>query len=108
MSKLITEHFHGAALRHAPDATAFAHRRAGYSILIIAQWQDPGATAENTAWARETYDRLRPHAGAGGYTNYMGDDEARARVERLSEGQVFEHELRVRAGRRLRRGAVEG
>jgi len=81
MSKLIVEHFHGAAVRRAPDATSFPHRREGYSILIIAQWQDKEVSEANIAWARETYERLRPHAGHGAYSNYMGDDEAVARVK---------------------------
>ena len=81
MSKLIVEHFHGAALRPAPTATAFPHRSAGYSILIIAQWRDDSDSERNIAWARETYDRLRPHARAGAYSNYMGDDEALSRVK---------------------------
>jgi FAD/FMN-containing dehydrogenase len=81
MSKLIVEHFHGAAIRRAPDATSLPHRRAGYSILIIAQWQDSAASERNIAWARETYERLQPHAGDGAYSNYMGDDEAFFRVK---------------------------
>jgi FAD/FMN-containing dehydrogenase len=81
MSKLIVEHPHGAALRPAPTATAFPHRSAVYSILIIAQWRDDSDTERNVAWARETYDRLLPHARAEAYSNYMGDDEALARVK---------------------------
>ncbi len=81
MSKLIVEHPHGAALRPAATATAFPHRSAGYSILIIAQWRDGADTERNIAWARETYDRLRPHASTRAYSNYLGDDEALARVK---------------------------
>ena len=47
MSKLILEHFHGAALRPKASDTALPHRDAGYSVLIIAQWRDPeGQQAE--------------------------------------------------------------
>lgn len=81
MSKLVVEHFHGAAVRHAKDATSFPHRRKGYSILIIAQWQDKAASDRNIAWARDTDERLRPHAGDGAYSNYMGGDEAFSRVK---------------------------
>ena len=80
MSKLIVEHFHGAALRPAPSDTAFPHRAAGYSILIIAQWRDGENDERNIAWARETYDRLAPHTRDGAYSNYMADDESMARV----------------------------
>ena len=59
MSKLIVEHIHGEALRPAPSATGFPHRKAGYSILIISQWRDGKQHEQNIAWARETYDLLR-------------------------------------------------
>ncbi|MCZ6592689.1 MAG: FAD-binding oxidoreductase [Alphaproteobacteria bacterium] len=80
MSKLIVEHFHGAALRPDPSDTAFPHRGAGYSILIISQWRDGESDERNIAWARETYDRLAPYARDGAYSNYMADDESMARV----------------------------
>ena len=80
MSKLIVEHFHGAALRPDPSAMAFPHRSAGYSILIISQWRDGEQNEPNIAWARETYDRLAPYSRNGAYSNYMDDDESMARV----------------------------
>ncbi|MCP4327650.1 MAG: FAD-binding oxidoreductase [Alphaproteobacteria bacterium] len=80
-SKLFVEHLHGAAVRPDPAATAFPHRGAGYSILIIAQWRDSADNARNIAWARQTYDRLMPHTRDGAYSNYMDDDEGAARVK---------------------------
>ena len=81
MSKLIVEHFHGAALEPGPSATAFPHRSAGYSILIISQWRDGNHNERNIAWAKETYDRLAPSTRDGAYSNYMDDDESMARVK---------------------------
>ena len=80
MSKLIVENFHGEALRREPSATAFPHRKAGYSILIISQWRDPRDNDANIAWAKETYDRLLPFSREGAYSNYMDDDEDTGRV----------------------------
>ena len=37
---------------------------------------DPAATAACTAWVRETYEAMKPFAGAGRYSNYLDDDEA--------------------------------
>lgn len=88
MSKLIIEHLHGEALRREPSATAFPHRSAGYSILIISQWLDSGENEKNTAWARETYELLTPHSRHGVYSNYMDDDESTARV-RAAFGDNF-------------------
>ena len=89
MSKLIIERPHGAALRRASSDTAFPHRSAGYSILILSQWLAAAHSPENTAWAKETYDRLSPHAISGAYSNYLGDDENLARVKQAF-GDNFE------------------
>lgn len=83
MSKLIVEAPHGAALRRLPSYTAFPHRSSGFSILILAQWQDPSLTEENISWARNTYDRLEGHTAPGGYSNYLGDDEKLERVKQI-------------------------
>ena len=87
-SKLFVEHFHGAALRPDPSDMAFPHRNAGYSILIISQWQDGEHNEQNIAWARETYDRLAPYTQDGAYSNYMDDDEGMTRV-RQAFGDYF-------------------
>jgi FAD/FMN-containing dehydrogenase len=79
-SKLFVEYFHGAAVRPDPSATAFPHREAGYSILIISQWCEAEQNQQNVAWARDTYDRLLPYARNAIYSNYMDDDESMARV----------------------------
>jgi hypothetical protein len=75
MSKLILEHFHGAALQPKPTDMAFPHRDPGYSVLIIAQWSDPKDNAPNIAWAKETFAALVPFIRHGAYSNYMADDE---------------------------------
>ena len=76
MGALLIEHFHGAACRVPVDATAFPHRAAGYNMLVLAQWLDPADTAACTAWARETYDAMKPFTASARYSNYLGDDEA--------------------------------
>jgi len=80
-SKLLIEHFHGAAVCPDPSATAYPHRNAGYSILIIAQWLAADHIEKNIAWAKETYDRLMPYSRNAAYSNYMDDDETMTRVK---------------------------
>jgi FAD/FMN-containing dehydrogenase len=75
MSALLLEHFHGAATRVAPTATAFPHRSVGYNFLIVSEWMDPAANATNIAWARDTYTAMSPHFGSGRYANYLNVDE---------------------------------
>ena len=76
MSALLLEHFHGQVARIAPEATAFAHRREGFNILILGQWQDPNESAACTTWVRNTIDSLQPFLATGRYVNYLADDEA--------------------------------
>ena len=82
MSKLILEHFHGAAIQPKPTDMAFPHRDPGYSVLIIAQWSDPKDNKQNIAWAKETFAALEPFTRHGAYSNYMADDEPLAGVRR--------------------------
>lgn len=75
MSAMVLEHIHGAVARVSPTDTAFAHRREAYNLLIASEWLDPAENARNIAWARQTYDAMRPYAAAARYVNYLGDDE---------------------------------
>jgi hypothetical protein len=69
-------HYHGAATRIVPAATAFAHRDPGYNLLVVAQWLDPAGTDTNIDWARETFRDLRPHLEPRCYVNNLSADDA--------------------------------
>ena len=56
--------------------TAFPHRRPGYNLLIISEWLDSAQSEACIAWARGTYDAMRPFMAQGRYVNYLGDDES--------------------------------
>ena len=73
---LVTEMFHGAVTRVPVSATAVPHREPGFNLLIIAQWTDPADTEGSIAWARETFDALRPHMADRRYVNYLSADDA--------------------------------
>ena len=75
MSVLVLEHFHGAATRVAVGDTAFPQRRESYNLLIVSQWLDPKDDEKNIAWARATYDGLRPHMARESYANYESEDQ---------------------------------
>ena len=75
MSGLLLEHIHGAATRVGVSETAFPHRREGYNFLVVSEWLDPADNARNIAWARESYDLMRPYFSRGRYVNYLGEDE---------------------------------
>ena len=75
MSGLLLEHFHGAATRVGETDTAFPHRRPGYNLLVVSEWQDPADSERNIAWARETYAAMEPSMARGRYVNYLGEEE---------------------------------
>jgi FAD/FMN-containing dehydrogenase len=75
MSGLLLEHIHGAATRIGVSETAFPHRREGYNFLVVSEWLNPDDNAQNIAWARESYDVMRPCFTPGRYVIYLGDDD---------------------------------
>ena len=80
MGALLLEHFHGAVCRTDTTAAAFPHRAEGYNLLVLAQWLDPAENARCIAWARQSYDAMKPFMAKGRYVNYLGDDEATDQV----------------------------
>ena len=80
MSRIIIDHFHGAAIRPAPESTAYPHRNEGFYILIISQWMEHKDDNINIEWTRQTFKALSPHMESGVYSNYMSDDESEARI----------------------------
>ena len=70
----------GACSRVASDATAFAYRDAKFATVIAGAWPDPADNEKNIKWARDYYQTLEPHSAAGGYINFMAEDD-QARVQ---------------------------
>ena len=70
----------GACHRVGADDTAFAYRHATFAPVIVAAWQDPAVDAERIQWVRDYTRRTAPHSEAGGYVNFMADDD-QARVQ---------------------------
>jgi len=78
LSGLVLEHFHGVATRVGVSETAIPHRREGYNLLVMSEWLDPGDNARNIAWARDSYDAMRPWLASGRYANYLSDEDGDA------------------------------
>ena len=76
MTAIVIEHFHGAACRVDPTATAFPHRQPGFNLVLAGQWADPADTEVNLRWVRDTFAALEPYTGPRTYMNYAADDEA--------------------------------
>ena len=85
----------GAASRASNDATAWAYRDAKWAEVIVGVTDDPAEDEAITAWARETWDVLRPHSAAGGYVNFMME-EGTDRIQATYRGN-YDRLARVKA-----------
>ncbi|WP_328530813.1 FAD-binding oxidoreductase [Nocardioides sp. NBC_00368] len=65
----------GAASRVGATDTAFSYRHATFSTVIVSAWPDASEDAANIAWVRDYAAALTPHSEAGGYVNFMSDDD---------------------------------
>ena len=65
----------GACHRIASDATAFGHRDANWSMVILSAWEDPADDQANIKWVRDYSAAIAPHSQEGGYVNFMGEDD---------------------------------
>ena len=71
----------GKVHRVGEQETAFAHRDAVWSEVIVGVDPDPANRAKIVDWARAYYDALHPFGSGGAYLNFMmeeGDDRIRA------------------------------
>ena len=60
----------GAASRVAPGATAVGEREVGFELRLIAVWPPGDPDGErHTAWVRDGWDALRPHASGRQYAD---------------------------------------
>ena len=80
MSGMLLENLHGAVTRVGVTETAFPHRRRGYNLLVLSQWQDAATSDENIAWARESHAAMEPFLARARYVNYLDQDADPAQV----------------------------
>ena len=74
LSVAVLQQVGGAIARVPTDATAYANRDAAYDCFPIAAWEDPAQDERHIAWALAFWERMRPFASAGVYTNNLGDE----------------------------------
>jgi FAD/FMN-containing dehydrogenase len=58
----------------APDATAFVHRDALYSIQYYSQWTRATDTPRRMAMSNRVYQAMRPYVSGYAYLNYPDVD----------------------------------
>jgi len=77
-------HMAGAFGRVAEDATAFPNRSAQFWLNVYGFWPDADDDAARTAWVKGLSDSMQPHAMAGQYVNFLGQDETDAHRKALA------------------------
>jgi FAD/FMN-containing dehydrogenase len=85
----------GAASRVGESETAFGHRRAKFSQVIVAVDPAPAKAGRLREWARDYWMALHPHSTGAAYVNFMMADEGDERV-RATYGANYERLTRVK------------
>jgi hypothetical protein len=94
---LVLQQLGNAANRVAPDATAFAHRDAMYSLVIISRWSDPATSALHHTWARDLRAATAGYATGGIYVNALGTPaDSGAEVVRSAYGSNYPRLLELK------------
>ncbi len=91
-SAVAIEQLGGAVSRVGMDDTAFNHRGARYSLLIVGMWPDSSAKDENVNWVRGLWDAMEPYSSGGVYVNYLGQeaDEGPERIKAAYGPEKYE------------------
>jgi FAD/FMN-containing dehydrogenase len=65
----------GAPSRVGIEETAFPHRAAQYSLVILGIWTDPAEQATHVRWVRELWEAMQPYSSEAVYVNYLDTDD---------------------------------
>jgi FAD/FMN-containing dehydrogenase len=76
LSAVAIEPLGGAVGRVGVEQTAFPHREALFSLVIVSMWTDPAASDANTRWTREFWSAMQPFTSDAVYVNYLDADDA--------------------------------
>jgi hypothetical protein len=84
--------FGGAINRIKSNETAFPQRSASYILGIWGGWIEKNEDESNIKWIRELYEKMKPYASGGTYSNFLDkDDDSKVKAsfgvnfERLQE-----------------------
>jgi hypothetical protein len=75
LSGVALEPFGGAVGRVGVEETAYPHRRAPYSLVVIGMWTDPAESAAQIGWTRGLWNAMQPFSSEAVYVNYLDTDD---------------------------------
>lgn len=75
MTMVYLEPMGGAIADVEPDATAFPHRDAAYSVHALTGWSDPDRDEELIEWTESVYETMAPYSSGGVYVNLLNREE---------------------------------
>ena len=87
-------HHGGAISRVKPDATAFLHREAQHSVLVVTIWQNRADADASMQWARTVWSAVEPMTD-GFYVNEVANDESERRI-RQNYGANYHRLVRLK------------
>jgi FAD/FMN-containing dehydrogenase len=93
-TSVVVEHLGGAISTVPPDATAYAHRTAGYAFNVFTRWADATEDERHVRWAQSFFEAIAPLLGDGVYVNFL-DREPADRV-RAAFGDNYERLVAVK------------
>jgi hypothetical protein len=93
----LIEFYGGATSRVGIQDTAYPLRDATYSLNSVSSWTDPTQDAVNIAWARDTWEAVKPFSPGSVYVNFLGvGDDSDDRVK-AAYGPNYPRLARIKA-----------
>ncbi|HSJ85345.1 MAG TPA: FAD-binding oxidoreductase [Acidimicrobiia bacterium] len=97
MSQVFAFHLEGAVNEHAEDDGAVGNRDAAFVTGAAGAWpSDDPRGEDHHAWARATWERIRPFSTGGNYVNFQTMDDDVGRIEDSYRGN-YERLRRIKA-----------
>lgn len=82
MSQIVTFHIAGAVNEHPEDHGSVGNRDASFVSAAAAAWPAGAPNGEvHQAWARSSWERIKPFSTGGNYINFQTTDDDVARIE---------------------------
>jgi FAD/FMN-containing dehydrogenase len=96
LSQSVLFHLGGALNEHPWDDGAVGNRDARYIAGFSGTWPPEAPPEPHIAWARRSWETIRPYSTGGNYVNFQLHDDDEQRLE-AAYGDNFERLRRVKA-----------